>query len=790
MDPSDQSASNAFPHEGAASANRNDFYNHCHPDSWFQSQPPTWNWLYEDMFLQDHVPMATAPNHYDESSIFNAVSASAANPSFLPASSGRRSTIPHTDHVLDTSSLHLSLDHALTAPQNRPQTSDMSFADSFDYPMTINDHLPSDPLTNNMLAAAGSQQEANSAIDFNPAPLESPQNLSASMSNGLQGIESAARHSATAQQHEAIETLVKLAFGDCSSPLTSLQPLRTEFWKSEAANIEQKFGLSDLPVDTTKQPSVLHHFIKLYFEHFDPLCPLFRQQGFKYDDLSGDILVTMISIGSMYGGPIAAQFGRPLQDHLRLALLTRQIWLQDSADTTNSVSLCQSLLLAQVAGLWFGSRKAISFAQQLNSSLVSQARKSRLFEEIKLSPLGTQDWWAAVREWTQMEERKKLAYCILRADGYLSVLLGTRPLLSGEEINLMLPCSPAVWEKSTHELSHHLMQAKLPTEDQGDLSFSELFQISMDRAEALPSLRPSELELLLWAMQEFIWRFSHDPQLLRRLTGHSSFEIGRQPYELAIDRFARRPASPTARLSLDYADSLAWFNEDPLDCSLREMEDLRTDCDRLLVSLRKWKQAFYTASSSENLVTERDALLRNRLLYHLIFIRLNAKVDLIHRVAFDMDASTRQLKVDDIKLLYDWSKSRAASVALDNAYAVQTLITQEIKRDPDRRARFNILAFTAMYHAASIVWVCGKIPDARSSTENFDSMAGRPPKTGRGIDLRLHQDNTFEALSKFTILLQQVTPDWKGLSFFSERVAVMARHPFPVDRLEKEGWLS
>jgi hypothetical protein len=50
-----------------------------------------------------------------------------------------------------------------------------------------------------------------------------------------------------------------------------------------------------------------------------------------------------------------------------------------------------------------------------------------------------------LRVWMHIEARKQLAFGILRADVYTSVLMSSRPLISAEEVELDLPAPDDIW---------------------------------------------------------------------------------------------------------------------------------------------------------------------------------------------------------------------------------------------------------------------------------------------------------------------------------------------------------
>jgi hypothetical protein len=147
--------------------------------------------------------------------------------------------------------------------------------------------------------------------------------------------------------------------------------------------------------------------------------------------------------------------------------------------------------------------------------LIAQSRRLNLFQEPNYSHTGPLDLSEAeearLARWRSLESRKRLAYGIMRADVYTSVLLNSRPLLSYEEIYLTLPHSEKLYhndgELSTRE---QLLTSRIEAERCPQMVFSDLLRVTLERNEKAPLDDAVAFELCLFAMQSPLWRFSHD----------------------------------------------------------------------------------------------------------------------------------------------------------------------------------------------------------------------------------------------------------------------------------------
>ena len=481
-----------------------------------------------------------------------------------------------------------------------------------------------------------------------------------------------------ATQEQVRSELIEIAL-NFSNPASDPSD-RASLWQRTARKVEDAFELQGVLPAVGSSNHVLGYFVELFFEHFHSLWPLFWKDELVVGTLRPHLYITLSCIGAIYAGDAAANYHFQILEALRMQLLLATIQHQLPEEVHES--LCQSLVLIQAAIIYFGHKMAFSSAQQLGSIVVSLARKMNLFVEITASRLGSgeysksskEDW---SRNWVQSETRKRLAFGILRADVFVSLLLGTRPLVSFEEVNLHPPSSDALWngfqgQSGLIQVVSYL--ASSAQEQQGYL-FSDLVRIALERDEQLPNLRIEQLELVLFGLQHYVWRFSHDPGLAFRLS--ISFDA-ENFNEKGTDR------------------------RDLLDLR-REMRDLKNDYDRITSGLEKCKRSLAANATPAQVIHQRNTLLASHLLYDLSIIKLRADLPTIHRLILNNIVKEEPCH-DAVLAVHKWSVTAEALVATEQACAAWSLVTTEMKRPANCRAKFNILSHIALLHAAVVVW--------------------------------------------------------------------------------------
>lgn len=749
------------------------------------SQPLSWPWLYEESYLQQPPALADFPissEFYKGASIDHSqtgfhqygLNHSTSPSAYLDATTNSTtSNGQHTVENIGQSALRSVGIGALRmhSPPTNPEYN----------PMQVN--LGMNKITRSSLG--GIELGSETRASGRQVPTAS---VTRTLSQNTQGIE---------QKRRVVQKMIDATFQDSPSTRTSLYAQQhSQLWNYLCPEIERAFSLRENETATTSEHHILHQFVGLYFKHFNRLWPLIWQHGLNFEDIPGPLYLTLAMIGSMYAGGNAPAFGFMLHEYVSKVLMLAPTWRLDADDGTYSI--CQSLLLTQVAALYFGTKKAFSCAQQLGSILVSLARKIRLFDRFRAGrsleddPTGKSlPSTPLVSKWIEKESRKRLAFGIFRADTFLSLLLNTRPLLSYEEISLSLPSPYSVWEYSARDLQAYIKMNAAEDDMRRELPFSDLVQITMDREEKLPSLKLGDYELLAFALQQTVWRFSHDPDIFRRLSGRMQGYVPSRPPKRSLD-FYDEPLHEQRDLGL-VRSGLAFEPlvrpqsadlDDALDWSDRRMRDLQLDYDRTLCALRKWKQSFAVESKSAQGGHDRDLLLSSRLLYHLSFIRLNAETEAFHLLSCQW-TDHKRLQRDTVNRIYQWSCSSAAQVAIEHACTIWTVVHKEVQRTDDRRAKFNIIAFISLHHAASVIWAYAGTRDANGSSTTFDRVSRTssvfPEQEIRFLgDIELCRSNTNPLLNRFACLLRHISPAWVAVSAFATTATVMADNALPL----------
>jgi hypothetical protein len=410
----------------------------------------------------------------------------------------------------------------------------------------------------------------------------------------------------------------------------------------------------------------------------------------------------------MYGGAQSAHCGTLMHCRLRQSLTAGLDFGETDEDL---VWLGQARLHTQVAALYFGQTQAFSYAQHLGAILVAQARRMNLFKAPRgpsddCKPESQRPASERLTRWLYLEARRRLAFGILRAETYTSVLLSTRPLVSPEEIDLELPYADSTWRGEPLPSEIFLAMVERDGASRLKQRFSDVVRIALEGDEAPTALDAMGHELLLFGLQQSVWRFSHDHDIFGRLTGN--MELFSQ---LKYDGLETASVSPQISAcstsvmpaALPVEPSLCLIQEDHLRGSPRRMNDFQTDLDRLVAALQKWKESLKSIRNSISLQQDRNSVLSSLLLYHLSYVRLQAPIEDMHDISYRM-VDKRPLEKQIIEKIHDWANSRRAILAVQHACIIWSLIIREARRPEGTRAQFNFLAFTGLHHAAVALW--------------------------------------------------------------------------------------
>lgn len=587
-------------------------------------------------------------------------------------------------------------------------------------------------------AMGGISTQPESGLMSNQLQLDGPVLLPESPLDVLQQhVPESANHDAASSLKRIVRAMVDFA---ADTPVSTNQAaMFPQTWQNYSHQLSQFIA----PTSNSQQRGSAHLLESLthaYFENFHPLWPLVPRDASIQTSIHPLLYLTLTSIGALYAGTIAAvSYGSEMHQRLR-KILTHRSTRRDTLET-HALDVGRAMLLAQVTALYFEQTGAFSAAQRQAATLNAHAHRMRLFtvrRYVDHTPIGG-------RSLSIVEGRKMLAYGILRAETFMSVLFNRKPLIASEEINIALPLGQHILERESTNSS-----GPWPA-PAGGLLFSDLVRLVLEPEESLPTLGPVECELLLFGLQHEVWRFSHDSELFERLTctSSSSYAGGGQ-------------ASNTGNMQ-DYLDLT----------TRRRMTNLKNDYARVLASLRRWRELLAKSQLDYSPEQNRATFLSGLVLYELSLLRLSAPLEAIQQTAYQM----QDLPVSDeevVAQIQRWSRSDSAIQALRSAQEIWRMLYQETSRLASKQTKYNILALIALTHAAAVVWAMVGLEALPHEFFTADDGPGH---------VRLQKSNNYALMLLFADLYPKITSSWGIQSSFSKVVRNLADFPFPVPPL-------
>lgn len=584
-------------------------------------------------------------------------------------------------------------------------------------------------------ASSGFQQLGSSSAAIQPAgPTllpESPDDLFRLGINNSPSFEPPSLKS-------VVRAMVEFA-ADSSGSSEQMYPI-AQSWRSFSLQLSQ-FITSTSRSAHRGGEHLLEDLTNQYFDNFHPLWPLVPRDANMQTAVHPLLYLTLTSIGALYSGTDAASsYGSELHQRMR-KILTHRSTRRDTLET-HALDVGRAMLLAQVTALYFEQNGAFSAAQRLGATLNAHAHRMRLFtarRPVETTVVRNQDFLL-------VEGRRMLAYGMLRAETFMSVLFNRKPLISSEEINIPLPFGLYMTEMQRTDIS------SISSTRAGGLLFADLVRLALEPEEPLPGLRPVECELLLFGLQHEVWRFSHDSDLFTRLTGASQPDAENSDGESATST----PKDPEGQDLLDLT-------------TRRRMQDLKRDYSRVLAALRKWRGALAKCQLDHPPDRNRSTFLSGLILYELSFLRLYAPLEAIQQTAYQSQhlwTSDDQV-VEQIRL---WSQSKAAKRALRSAREIWRILHRETSRSASKQAKYNILALIALTQAAAVVWaVVGLEAFPYEHFTNEDEPG----------NIQLQRINNRDVMMHFASLYPRITSSWGIQSSFSKVVRNLAGSAFP-----------
>lgn len=465
---------------------------------------------------------------------------------------------------------------------------------------------------------------------------------------------------------------------------------RRRHWISVSSEVCTTFDLSP---PGRAQNCILVEMAHLYKQNILPLWPMICEDGLEDPTSMHPVLfLVAVSIGAMYLDEKASVFGTLMHERLQTCLMTS--FCEEEVSGADTIWLAQARNTIQVVALYFARGQELNYAQRLGALLIAQSRRMKLFSrprEEEFCPGQTAA--EQVAAWVTAETRRRVAFGIFRADVFLSLLLNCLPSISADELEISLPYPDSLWLSIGKLAPEHLLAAlEYERKQRDETLFCDLIRILLDRDEALLDMETRHYELVLFGLQKQVWTFSHDPDIFQRLIGQP-WQDGGCPESLDIE--ISRVFNST---SLHARDQLQGNNH-------RHMKDLINDRTRLSMALEKWSKSFNASRSRPGHTSDRGSTLSSLLLFHIYHLQLNACLPALHDVAERL-CSDKMVDYTRLQTAIHWAHDSQARQAAHHASKIWSLLDNEARMNPAKKARYTMLSFLGLYHASVVLWTC------------------------------------------------------------------------------------
>ena len=189
--------------------------------------------------------------------------------------------------------------------------------------------------------------------------------------------------------------------------------------KLEVQSVDQSLPSADF----------LNLCVKAYFKRFHRLFPVIHAANFRPSKTNSVLLLSICSIGSLLTGhPSAAHRGTQLFERLHKAILAHwQKLMRRGPEET--LAMIQAALLGQTFGLLSGQAKNLALVDAFHGTVISWARRTKLFHAQHANFADHQDLQSNWRDWVQTEERIRVALALRIHDAEIGNILHHETLL-------------------------------------------------------------------------------------------------------------------------------------------------------------------------------------------------------------------------------------------------------------------------------------------------------------------------------------------------------------------------
>ncbi|CAI9638112.1 unnamed protein product [Alternaria burnsii] len=227
-------------------------------------------------------------------------------------------------------------------------------------------------------------------------------------------------------------------FGHVSAISTKAYTDARSFYISERGHDDMLFPHSQM----------LHAFVELYFEYFDPYLPFLHPVRVERGDICGVLLIAVAAIGSQYSEAKDA----PTYTTVLHYLLRKAIKVHIFTRRTE-ISFAQSVLLRDV-GLLASGRKSDHAVLQRERNMITNLCRSLSTragapdsEDFVVDQNLDHGWMP----WLQGEEVVRLVHCVYTLECFQLILFDQRPLFRVTDFAQRLPCTHVVWKCRTEK---------------------------------------------------------------------------------------------------------------------------------------------------------------------------------------------------------------------------------------------------------------------------------------------------------------------------------------------------
>ena len=170
--------------------------------------------------------------------------------------------------------------------------------------------------------------------------------------------------------------------------------------------------------------------VRSYFKRFHRLFPVIHAPTFRPSKSNSVLLLSICSIGSLLTGyPSANQRGTQLFERLNKSIINHWEQLM-SRGPDEALAMIQAALIGQTFGLLSGQAKHLALVDAFHGTVISWARRLKLFQTQHSSLPANQDLDSKWRTWIQTEEKIRVALGLRVHDAEIASMLHHEALLA------------------------------------------------------------------------------------------------------------------------------------------------------------------------------------------------------------------------------------------------------------------------------------------------------------------------------------------------------------------------